>query len=176
MKLSLNSLLAKAAEYGLPLQREEQSNATLLNKAITDHEYEQNELSIRTAVEAIRDEEIEEIKRIAGVRESIGGIVSRRLLTCAYPNIADHIKDKRALLLDKAWKYRLKYNPEDITWAKLEDSIEEIESLIKEAEEYGIYDYDVQDLTDLRQKIEDAQHKAEKENRSARNEYLASIL
>jgi len=79
-------------------------------------------------------------------------------------------------VLSKANHYNLKYNLTNMDWFKLSDYIEELEPLIFEAESYGIFDWDANDLVDVRQKIEEAQHVSVREHSSSYRDYLSSRL
>ncbi len=79
-------------------------------------------------------------------------------------------------VLDKANQYNLKYSFDNIDWFKLSDMIEELEPLIREAESYGIFDWDANDVVNIRQSIEDAQHLAARERSAGYRDYLASRL
>lgn len=79
-------------------------------------------------------------------------------------------------VLDKATQYGIKYNFDNIDWFKLSDHIEELEPLIEEAESYGIYEWDANDLVDIRQRIEEAQCVSVRERSSSYRDYLSSRL
>jgi hypothetical protein len=157
-----DNLLIKAAQYGIPLTSKEKNNVFALHDTINNHEREQNELSKRTTAEF----EQESVRRAQEVISRLSKRVQEQT----------ELSDWQVEVLDKASRYDLKYNLNNPDWFKLSDHVEELEDLLVQAEHYGIWDWDANDLIDLKQKIENAEHKYCKERDSQYRDYLASRI
>lgn len=136
-------------------------------KAYSLNELELSELSELTSAPSSSITLTWEVQSITRAQEAIN-----RLYRRVHDNI--ELREWQIELLAKVNKYKLSYCL--IDWFELSDMMEELELLISEAESYGIYDWDANDIVDLKQKIEDAQHKAARKHTTLRNEYLSSIL
>jgi len=163
---ALTILQAKAAQYGIPLISQEKTSAFLLRDIINNHEVEQKELTDRISkIQAVKFEE-ESVKRAQEVILRLHQRVQEQT----------ELSDWQVEVLDKAARYGIKYNLNNPDWFKLSDDIEELEMLLPIAEHHGIHDWDANDIIDLRQKIENAEHKWCAERDSQYRDYLFSRI
>lgn len=172
---NLNFLLTKAASYGIPLEKKEKNNVFALHDIITNHELEQNDLARRTA-EIASTEIISSIDILSWEQESITR--AQAAINRLYRRVQDNpeLSSWQVEVLDKANKYHIKYSLNNMDWFKLSDMIDELEPLISEAESYGICDWDANDIVNIRQQIEEAQHRAYGEHKQNCNDYFSSRI
>ncbi len=163
---TLDKLLAKASQYGIPLTSKEKTNVFVLHDTIKDHEQEQIELTNRISqIQAAKFEE-ESVRRAQEVILRLHKRVQEQT----------ELSEWQVEVLDKSAQYGIKYNPNNPDYFKLSDHIEELEDLLLQAEHYGIWDWDANDLIDLKQKIEASEHKYCEERDSLYREYLSTRL
>jgi len=165
-----NNLLTKTQSYGLPLEKIEKSNVFTLRAIIINHEQEQNDLAKRMltiqSIQNISKQEQESIERAKA----------------AIARVAQRIQDSTELsewqleILEKTQQYKLSYNQSKIDWFKLSDTIDELEMLIPIAKKYGIDNWDANDLVNLEQRIEDAEHTWYTEKTELYRDYISSRL
>ena len=161
-----DNLLIQAAQYGIPLTSKEKSNVFALHDTIKNHEQEQIELTNRMSQLQMAKFEEESVRRAQEVISRLSKRIQEQT----------ELSDWQVELLDKASRYNFTYNHNNPDWFKLSDNIEELEMLLPIAEHYGIWDWDANDLIDLRQKIENAEHKWCKEKDSQYREYQSTRL
>lgn len=145
------SVLAKARFYGLPTEIVEK-------------------LSIKSIFDILKAHETEQL----ALNKQTYGNYTTNLAEVTNDN---YLGDYEIELLTKANKYEIPYNPEKINWIELIDTIEEYESLINKAIEYGIsWCLSPFDMVGLEQEIEGAEIRAMEERQSLHRYYLSTRL
>jgi hypothetical protein len=161
-----DNLLIQAAQYGIPLTSKEKSNGFALHDTINNHEQEQIELTNRISQLQVAKFEEESVRRAQEVISRLSKRVQEQT----------ELSEWQVEVLDNAARYGIKYNLNNPDWFKLSDHIEELELLLPQAEHYGIWDWDANDLIDLKQKIEASEHKWCQERDSQYRDYLVSRI
>jgi hypothetical protein len=166
-----DNLFNKAREYGIPEYILENSSIKEIDDIIKSHELEQLELTRRTYIKAIED-------KINNAWEEESIAKAQALIIKLYDKVKNspQYSEWQLEILAKAKQYKISYDPNKIDWFYLEDAIEELELLLKEADQYDITNIDYEDLVSLRQDIEEAQRKEVEHRSSLHCEYKLARL
>jgi hypothetical protein len=145
------SILAKAKFYGFPSEIVEKLSIKSVFDILEAHETEQLALDKKTY-----------------------GSYTTNLAEATNDN---YLGEYEIELLATANKYKIPYNPNKINWIELIDTIDEYESLIKKAIEYGInWRLSTFDPIGLEQEIEEAEFRDIAERQSLHRYYHSTRL